>query len=411
MKILLITHLVPYPPKGGVTLRNYNLLKETATHHEIYMVTFYQRVHHKDDESLQEGIEEIRKLCHHLEVFRIPTDYSRLGWYRLLFFNLFSPTPYSAWRYASKKMTAAIKKLLGEQNFDLMEIGTIALGNFGRLAPDLPKVLVHHNIESQLLFRRSKYLNNHLAKLYTAYQARKLRRFERKIAATIDYHTTCSHLDRDLLLENIPSARVEVVPNGVDTDYFRATSDPPVPGRLIYVGGMTWFPNYDAMKYFIEDIWPLVKKELPDASLVHIGRQTSGEFEKITRKDPAIRFLGFLDDIRPEITRADVYIVPLRIGGGTRLKILDALSMSSAIVSTSIGCEGIEVTDGKDILIADDAASFARKIIELCRDGELREKIKKQARQTALEKYSWKIIAPILEDVYRRTVSGHNRNG
>ena len=407
MKILLITHLVPYPLTGGVHLRNYNLLKETAAHHEIYMVTFYQRVHHKNDEALQHGLEEIRKFCRHLEVFRIPTDFSRFGWYGLLFFNLFSPTPYSAWRYSSKKMTAAIQKILKEQTFDLMELGTIALGNFGRLAPELPKVLVHHNIESQLLLRRSKYLKNPLAKLYMAYQGRKLRRFERKIAESIDYHTTCSQQDKDLFLEYCPSARVEVVPNGVDTDFFQATADPPTANRLVFVGGMTWFPNYDAMKYFIDDIWPLVKKELPDASLVHIGHQNGSEFGKISRKDPSIRFLGFVEDIRPEITKAAVYIVPLRVGGGTRLKILDALSMSSAIVSTSIGCEGIEVTDGQDILIGDDPATFTRKIVEICRDRELRVKMNKQARQTALDKYSWKIIAPKLEEVYRKAAAGN----
>ncbi|MDD3732751.1 MAG: glycosyltransferase family 4 protein [candidate division Zixibacteria bacterium] len=408
MKILLITHLVPYPPKGGVTLRNYNLLKETAAYHDIYMVTFYQRVHHKSEQALMEGIEEIRKLCRHLEVFPIPSDFNRLRWYMLLFFNLFTATPYSAWRYSSRAMTATIKKLLKEQTFDLMELGTIALGNFGRLAPELPKVMVHHNIESHLLYRRSRYVKNPLAKIYIAYQAAKLKRFERKMAPLIDYHTTCSQPDRELLLENYPRTRVDVVPNGVDTEYFQTTDDPVVPGQLIYVGGMTWFPNYDAMKYFIEDIWPLIIKELPHATLVHIGRQTSREFEKISQINPAVRFLGFADDIRPEITRSSVYIVPLRIGGGTRLKILDAFSMSSAVVSTSIGCEGIEVTDGKDILIADDPATFARKIITLCTDDELRENMKKQARLTAVTKYSWKIIAPKLEEVYRKAVAGRH---
>ncbi|MFZ5979901.1 MAG: glycosyltransferase family 4 protein [Candidatus Zixiibacteriota bacterium] len=401
MKILLITHLVPYPPKGGVTLRNYNLLKETAAHHEIHMVTFYQRVHHRDEQELKHSIEEVRKLCRRLEVYPVPTDYSRFGWYALLFFNLFSLTPYSVWRYSSNPMTAVIKNLLEEEKFDLMELGTIALGNFCRLAPDLPKVLVHHNIESHLLLRRSKYYRNPLARLYVAWQGWKLKRYERKISRRIDYHTTVSQGDKDILSEYCQDARIEVVPNGVDTEYFRATDDPVTPNSLIYVGGMTWFPNYDAIQYFLEEIWPLVNAEAPDATFIHIGRQTSDEFEKLSRKNPNLKFLGYVDDIRPEITKAAVYIVPLRIGGGTRLKILDALSMGSAIVSTSIGCEGIEVTDGEDILVADDPYTFAQKIIGLFRQPEKREAMSLKARQTALEKYSWKIIAPKLENVYR----------
>jgi len=409
MKILLITHLLPYPPKGGVTLRNYNLLKETAANNEIHMVTFYQRVHHEDDRALRDGIEEIRKLCKHLEVYPIPTDYNRLGWFTLLFFNLFSLTPYSVWRYSSKKMTAVIKKIIREESFDLMELGTIALGNFSRLAPDLPKVLVHHNIESHLLQRRSKYYKNPLARLYVAYQGWKLKRYERKISAQIDYHTAVSQEDKNILLENCRDAKIEVVPNGVDTDYFQATNAPVIPNSLIYVGGMTWFPNHDAIRYFLEEIWPLVKAEIPDASLTHIGRQTTDEFEKLARKDRSLRFLGFVGDIRPEITQAAVYMVPLRIGGGTRLKILDALSMGSAIVSTSIGCEGIDVTDGEDILVADDPQTFAQKIIHLFRHPEVREEMSRRARRTALEKYSWKIIAPKLENVYRKAAGGHHK--
>jgi glycosyltransferase involved in cell wall biosynthesis len=263
---------------------------------------------------------------------------------------------------------------------------------------------VHQNIESELLYRRSRYVRNPLAKAYLALQARKLRRFERKASRIVDHHATVSERDRETLLRISPGSKVTVVPNGVDPEYFKKTIDAVESNRLIYVGGMTWFPNYDAMLYFIDHIWPLIKKEVPDAKLTHIGRQTSNEFARKAESDPALRFLGFVDDIRPEMSRSAVYIVPLRIGGGTRLKILDAMSMGKAIVSTSIGCEGIDVTDGHDILIADTPAEFAAKTVELMRNPHLRDTLSKNARETVIKKYAWNVIASELEEAYRRTV-------
>jgi glycosyltransferase involved in cell wall biosynthesis len=255
------------------------------------------------------------------------------------------------------------------------------------------------------LKRRSKYAGNLLAGAYLALQAWKLRRFERKTAAMFGHHTTCSGADKETLLQDSRDARVEVVPNGVDTEFFSNTGDTERPNTLIYVGGMTWHPNHDAMRFFIEEILPLLKKEVPDIEMTHIGRQTGDEFFRKAEREKALRILGFVDDIRPELSRAAVYVVPLRIGGGTRLKVLDALSMGCAIVSTSIGCEGIDVTDGKDIIIADDAESFARKTVEVLSDTELRQRLRENARKLAEEKYSWKTIAPKLERVYQQLAS------
>jgi glycosyltransferase involved in cell wall biosynthesis len=404
MRILIISHFLPYPPKGGSFLRNYNLLKETAANHEIHMLTFHQAVHLKDGGTLEERIKAIAGFCNHLEVFDIPTDRNRLSWYTLLLLNVFAPTPYSVWRFWSRPMVNAIRRQLREHSFDLIQIDTIALAAFARLAPSLPKLLVHQNIESELLYRRSRYVRNPPAKAYLALQAWKLRRFERKASRMVDHHTTVSGQDRETLLRISPGSKVTVVPNGVDPGYFKATTDTVEPNSLIYVGGMTWFPNYDAILYFIDLVWPLIKKDVPEAKLTHIARQISNEFTRMAENDPALRFLGFVDDIRPAMSRSAVYIVPLRIGGGTRLKILDAMSMGKAIVSTSIGCEGIDVTDGHDILIADTPAEFAAKTVELMRNPQLRDTLSKNARETVTKKYAWNVIAPELEEAYRRTV-------
>jgi glycosyltransferase involved in cell wall biosynthesis len=410
MKILIISHFLPYPPKGGSPLRNYNLLKETAAEHELHMFAFYQKVHLKDGGSLEKRVEEIGKFCDHLEVFPIPTDRSAMSFRMLLLGNLFSRQPYSAWRFYSRDIELAVKRHLDKhEDFDLLQLDTIALANFVRVAPELPTVLVHQNVESQLLYRRSEYLGNPLAKRYMAYQAWKLKQFESWADRRVDCHTTVSEEDKQTLAAHAPNAEIMVVPNGVDPDYFRPTDDSQDSNNLIYVGGMTWFPNLDAIRFFLDDIWPAVKQQVPEARLTHIGRQTTNEFQSRADTDRSLNFLGFVDDIRPDMTRAGVYIVPLRIGGGTRLKILDAMSMGKAIVSTSIGCEGIEVTDGHDIVIADTAADFAARTVELMKDPARREQIGRHARQTVEQKYAWPVIAPRLNDAYKLAVEARRQ--
>jgi glycosyltransferase involved in cell wall biosynthesis len=410
MKILLIAHLLPYPPKGGSPLRNYNLLKEIASRHEVHMLTFHQRAHAQHGSSIEEAKEEIEKLCAHLEVFDIPTDFSRGQWYALLFRNLFSLTPYSVWRYWSKEMEEAIKRQVAEQDFDVIHFDTIALADFARLASKTAKVLNHHNIESQLLYRRAAYVSNPFTKLYFYYQAWKLRRFERNICEVMDLQVTVSENDRQTLLQYCSDAEIAVVPNGVDPNYFLPTNDMQVPNSVIYVGGLTWFPNLDAMKYFTSDIWPIIKRELSNATMKHVGIHGGMHPAELISDDDSIEFLGFVDDIRREMTKASVYIVPLRIGGGTRLKIYDAMSMGKAIVSTSIGCEGIDVTDGHDIMIADSPAEFAHKVIQLMQNPDLRDQLGRNARRSVEERFSWKKIAPRLEHTLAEAAAARARH-
>jgi len=264
MRILIVAHKVPYPPMGGGTLRNFNLLKECSKNNEIHLITFTQEPYLRDPKKLQESIEELKKYCKEVKVFRIPTDKSKIRWYALLFFNLFSLTPYSVWRFWSKDMIKAVKKQLQMYSFNLVEIACISLINYTRLTPYLPKLLVHQNIESQLLFRRSKVEKGWLAKVYLAIQAIKLRRMEKKACKIFDYHTTVSELDKATLHRFCPSAKIAVVDNGVDTDYFKSQGSPINGNTLVYAGGMSWYPNANAMLYFAREIWPLLKKEIPD---------------------------------------------------------------------------------------------------------------------------------------------------
>ena len=402
MKILLISHILPYPPKGGCPQRNFNLLKECSETNEIHMLAFYRKSHQTSPAEFQTAIEAMKQYCSKVEVFPIPAEQNRLLWYLLLFLNIFSSLPYSVWLYSSRQMKRAVEKYSLNETYDVMEIGEIGLAKYARMVPGVARILIHHNVESQLLFRRGKFAGNWFSKVYLMLQAYKLRRFERLAGQYFTYQTAVSDEDKVVLEKICPNANIAVIPNGVDTEYFVTNMHDMEDDSIIYVGGTTWFPNYDAVQYFIRDIFPLVKKEIPDITLHHIGRQIDDKLHKIAAGGDNIKIHGFVDDIRPLVAKAAIFIVPLRIGGGTRLKIVDALSMGKAIVSTSIGCEGIKVTDKVDIVVADTPRDFADNIIGLIRDRDRREKLMANARKTALEKYSWKTIAPLLNDVYKK---------
>lgn len=405
MKILLIAHLLPYPPSGGSSLRNFNLIKEAAKQHELHLLTFYQIAHFRNPSDyaveLKNAVEAMKKYCRHVEVFKVPTDGRVLAWNSLLFMNLFSATPYSAWKFRSREMSDAITRHAGKHSFDLAEIATIGLANYRDVLEGLPCVIVHQNIESELLIRRSKSMANPFSRAYIARQGHKLRLFEKRACEVFDYHTTVSERDRQLLLKIHPQVKAHVVPNGVDTEYFKPLDDTVQPNSLVFVGGMTWYPNLDAMKYFTEEIWHLIRAEVPDLSMNVIGRNPNRIIKEFAQCEPGFQPLGFQEDVRPHVTKAAVYVVPIRVGGGTRLKILDAMAMGKAVVSTSIGCEGIDVMDGVDIVIADTAKEFASKTVQLLSDSAMREEIGRNARKKAVERYSWKMIYPELEFVYR----------
>ena len=402
MKILIIAHKMPYPPRGGATLRNYNLLKECAKENEIHLLTFTQEPYLRDPAKMQASIDHLKGFCREVQVFKIPTDRSRISWYLLLLLNIFSPTPYSVWRFWSRKMVRAIKQQLKQYEFDGVEIGCISLVRYARLMPHLPKLMIHHNIESQLLFRRSKTAGNFLARLYLALQARKVKRLEKIASRQFDHHTTVSKLDKKTLLDLCPGINVTVVDNGVDTDYFTPSAEPPDRNTLVFAGAMAWYPNADAMIYFAREIWPLLKRDFPEIKINLVGASPPPELTELNRNDPAFRLLGFVDDVRPYVSQAAVYVVPITVGGGTRLKILDAMAMGKAIVSTSIGCEGISVADGREIIIADSPEVFAAKIGQLLHDPDLACKIGENARKTVMSTYSWKKIAPELTSVYAK---------
>ena len=405
MRILYVSHFIPHPPTGGASLRNFNIIKGLARDNHVHLVTFTQRDRHPTSARVEKSRAALEVFCEEIEILEVPTDSSRLRWYGMLLANLLSLEPYSTWRFRSAAFERALGAMLDRHTFDVVHVDTIALAWCHHLLRGLPAVLNHHNVESTLLERRAASSRNPASRFYIGLQARKLRRAEADALTRFDGNVSVSEVDSADLRRLAPGVVVREVPNGTDTQFFRAELEVGTIPALVFAGSMGWYPNADAMVLFAANIWPMIREAVPGVEMHLIGSKAPAEVVRLAERDSRFKVLGFVDDVRPTIRDAAVYVVPIRVGGGTRLKILDAMAMGKAIVSHPVGAEGIAVTDGVDIVIAEEPEAFAARVIELLRDSTRREALGRAARETAVARYSWDRIVPGLVRFYREVAS------
>ena len=402
MNLLWISHNIPYPPKTGVLQRNYNLLREASRLADVYLLAVFKSDILPGDYDIVAARRELGKLCRHVEIVHLPIEASRAVLYWKALISLVTTDPLSANWVKDPGMRRRLLNLVRTVKFDVVHFDTVSLAAYRDCVGSTPKILNHHNIESHLLRRRIDFEPNSLKRLYYAAEASKLERYERRVCAEFDTNFTVSALDRKRLLDLVPTAKADVIANGVDVDYFQSDDTAVVPGNMIMASGMNWFPNRDAALYMCSEIWPLLSARMPDLSWTVVGANPPQQVLDLAVRDPRVVVTGFVDDVRPYLSRAEIYLCPMRDGGGTRVKILDALSMSKAIVSTTMGCEGIDVTPDLDVLLADTPEAFVRQISRLRSDARLRQTMSHAARKLAVEKYSWPVIGKNLGAVYRR---------
>jgi len=409
MRILFLTPQLPYPPHQGTALRNYNLIANLAVHHEIHLLSF---VCSQDDMVRKTPL---HRHCERIETVLIP---NRSPWKR--FFSLFlSPLPDMALRLPSAEFVAKLRTCLERERFDVVQIEGIEMAqawlgwklDHERQTSKYPiSIFDDHNAEYVLQKRAFETDIRHptrwVAAFYSLIQWKKLSRYESMICRLADGVVAVSETDRRALQHLVPGLEVTVVPNGVDTEFYTdrlsITGSHFVmgPHSLVFTGKMDFRPNVDAVLWFYREVLPLVRREAPDVHFYIVGQSPHRRLLRLSG-DPAVTITGYVDDVRPYIAGASVYVVPLRIGGGTRLKVLEAMAMGKAIVSTSLGCEGFEgLVSGRQLLIADTPQGFARRVLELLDDAPRRERLGRAARRFVEERYDWRIIVPRLEQLY-----------
>lgn len=405
MRVLYVTQIVPYPPHGGVLQRGYNLLRELGRHHEVQLLAF----HHPDELPVGEAVErsqrELRRFCQSVEYFELWPKRSAVHLAFGLVGGGFSRLPFSVLAHRSNRMSARITEICRSAcRPDIVHLDTIALAPYVKSFDNIPVVLAHHNIESRLMHRRAEHERGVIQRWYVRREARKLRSFEAAVCGNFRTNITVSANDSRELLEICPKAVTDVVPNGVDTDYF-------VPRRggenesVIFTGGMNMFANRDGIDWFLEAVWPLVRQEQPRVRFIVIGQRPSSNLLAAVGRGEGVEALGFVKDVRPAVAEAAVFVVPLRVGGGTRLKVLDAMAQGKAIVTTSLGAEGIDIRDGEHVIVADDAPSFAARIVELLCNPARRRALGDAARKRVEESYAWSQLGRRLADIYRCAIS------
>jgi glycosyltransferase involved in cell wall biosynthesis len=344
----------------------------------------------------------LRRLCKSLDVVLAPR---RSHLKRFLSF-LSSPLPDMALRLPSVDFKAKLDATLKREGFDVIQVEGIEMARYllqiKRTGYQSLIVFDDHNAEYVLQKRAFetdiRNPTRWIGALYSFVQWRKLRRYEAMICKLADRVIAVSEADREALRRLVPGLEVTVVPNGVDTEYYTMTKSQLGNCPLVFTGKMDFRPNVDAVIWFCREVLPLVQRDFPSVRLFIVGQSPSRRVISLAR-NPAVTVTGYVEDVRPYISGALVYVLPLRMGGGTRLKLLEAMAMGKAIVSTSLGCEGFDVTHGRELVVADDAEEFAHLVVELLRDAQRGERLGKEARRFA-ERYDWRNIVPKMERVY-----------
>lgn len=387
--LLFLGHTLPYPPDSGASVRTYNILKILATTYDVTGLFFYRKATHPTPSHVRHAVHMLSDIAR-LDVFPIPQEQHRV---RLLWDHLRSLSttlPYTYYTYYSRHYRDAVARICATRSFDIVHVDSLDLSAYFPALPPAPVVCAHHNLESLLLRRRASAQRSIGLRTYMRIQAEFTRRHEIRWAPRVALNVLVSDPDRSELIAAAPQAHAIVVPNGASTKAFRPTS-PSERNGIVFVGPASWQPNLEAMLYFANDILPAIRSRIPKVQVFWAGR-VSDELRQRFQHDFGIHTTGYVEDIRSVLGTAAVCIVPLRTGGGTRLKILDAWALGVPVVSTSIGCEGLSVRDGDNILVRDTPAAFADAVTLLLQEQQLRSRIGSGGRDTAVTRYDWEVI-------------------
>jgi sugar transferase (PEP-CTERM/EpsH1 system associated) len=398
MRILWLKTELLHPLDKGGRIRSYQMLKQLKREHRITYLTLCE------SQDSADSFQRASEYCHRLvPVAHSTTTKFSVAFYRDLSRNLLSPLPYAIQKYHSDVMQCAIERELQQTDYDLLVCDFLAPGVNLPEQYDIPTILFQHNVEAIIWKRHYQTTTNRVKKAYFYNQWRKMQKFETALCRKVDAVIAVSAVDRDLLRNDYGIEHVYDVPTGVDTDYFQPLYGAENPTELVFTGSMDWLPNEDAIFYFAEEILPRIASKIPDITLTVAGRNPSKRLVEFAEMNPHLTITGRVDDVRPYMDRATAYVVPIRIGGGTRLKIFEAMAMAKPVISTTIGAEGLAVQDGRELLIADEPQAFADAVIATLADKAFAQQIGETAREVVCAQFSWQQVANAFAQICERT--------
>ena len=398
--LLFLSHILPYPPHSGATIRTFNVLKQLSKDFDVTLLMFSRRNHQPDLSSREASRRALRAMgLDAFEALPVPSEHSRARriWDHLR--SVVTRRAYTFYQYQSREFRRQLRLALSQRSHRLIHLDSLDLHGALPDLPSRPIACTHHDIESHALRQRAALAVSPV-RGYIRHQARLIERTERTLCPGFATNLVMSEVDRQRLTMLAPAARTAVVPNGVDTTFFTPSPNGTEPtGRVIFVGHTSFHPNRDAVEFFLTDIWPHVRARHPSATFHLIGRGSASDQARFAAH-AAVKAHDYVPDVRPHLAQADCSVVPIRLGSGTRIKILDAWAMGRAVVSTSVGCEGLHAVNGDNILVCDTPSAFAEAVTEVLTNAELRMRLGERGRQTVEQHYSWDRVGARLRELY-----------
>lgn len=395
-RVLWINHFVPYPAKGGLLIRTHGLLSTVVQEHDVTLLCVVQprliKPYFKD---LESGLKEAKTFYQsqgvNIEFFEMPSEKSRFSRLQVAFTSLFSRKPYSV-RWLHSPELATRLQALGSESFDYVHVDTMGLMAMVPEVKHNTQVTVnHHNAEHVMMARRASKESNWLKRLYYQLESKKIAQFDSYYMQLVKSHIVCSQEDEHSLKELEPSLTIEVVPNGVS--YLPASKRQPTIGRLLFVGGLDWYPNTDAIIFLLDEVCPRLHSLNAKLHIDIVGKNPSTE---IIEKANAFNFVelhGYVDDIELMYANAQAFLCPLRDGGGTKLKVLDAMNHGLPVIGTEIAFEGIAVEDEVSGFITETAEQICSVIASIIDNVDFSERVGSKARTLVKNRYDSNVIS------------------
>jgi len=383
LKVLVISPSLPYPVDWGFATRVFYLIRALAGSADVTLLCYASGL-------TEEAERNLKAYCQGVDIVSpsSPRGGLRKRWRQLA--SVASPSSYQSQVFRSREMQDAITRLVqtGQHDIVIVESSQMAGFDFGGARV----ILDEHNIEYELLERTWRTERSPLRRLYNLSEYLKFRREEIATWRKVDACLVTSEREQDVIHRHVPARECIVVPNGVDLDYFNSQPDTsPNDGGIVFTGRIDYRPNTDAVTWFVTKVLPHVLTKYPTAVFTIVGQGVPDEVRALS--GPHVRVTGRVDDIRPYVLGAAVVVVPIRIGSGTRLKVLEGMAMGKAMVSTTVGCEGLDVTAGKHLIVADKAQDFAGAVVRLLDDDAERASLGRAARELVQERYGWGSVA------------------
>ena len=401
MNILFLSITVPFPPNDGGRIRILNLLKQISSKNQISFLAL------ETTPTDSEGIAYLRDLGIDAYLVQQAPNLPPLRPNTALR-AFIERQPITVARYYFPAFKQKLHSLLAHSDFDLIDHEYLHTAPY-RVKSDLPTLLTAHNVDSHIWFRLCQQTDNPVRKFLFWTQKHLFDRYERRILPNFDAIACTSETDRAILQSICPNVTIEVIPNGVDLELYQPNHALEEEASLVFTGSMDWYPNEDAVIYFADEIFPLIKARRADVKFYIVGQYPTNQVRKLAEQ-PGIIVTGRVDDPKPYIARATVYVAPLRIGSGTRLKILEALAMEKAVVSTTIGEEGLNLIDGEEIIITDEPMRFADAVVQLIGGKQMRRQLGKKGWKHVEADYDWQRIGEKLHQLYESIVTNYSTN-